>query len=268
MLCEWLTSAFANLRQLLSPDKLDRGIYHKSHTLIPDNKCWFQHPCWSRLFVVPFSQTMDSANPSQVTVSTILYWSMIEGGLAVIAACLPTLRFLVGKISISSIVNSLRSVLSLDSVPTQRPQRSAALPIGPYTNIHADSSATSHTPIVIENDLGDGFETKGHGIHVARQLSQHASIVWIRSYSLYTERKDRRLRFLSQTILIYLEHWFHRFAGGWINLNVTLNLRLGLTEEIILNIWGFWRRFWPLLLLFVVWRSSAYEPCAISDSRV
>ena len=108
---------------------------------------------------------------------------MIEGGLAVIAACLPILRFLVGKISVASIVNSVRSAFSLDSVNTQRSQRSAALPIDPYTNIRADytniradSSVASHTPIVIENGLGDGFEAKGHGIQVTRQLSQHASI--------------------------------------------------------------------------------------------
>ena len=102
---------------------------------------------------------------------------MIEGGLAVIAACLPTLRFLVGEISVTSIVNSVRSAFGLESVNTQRSQRSAALPIGPYNNIRANSSFASHTPMVIKNSFGDGSEAKGRGIQITRHFSQHTSVV-------------------------------------------------------------------------------------------
>lgn len=49
----------------------------------------------------------------------LLYWSMIESGLALIAACLPTLRYLVTRASIRSSISSARTVIKLDSKISQ-----------------------------------------------------------------------------------------------------------------------------------------------------
>lgn len=128
----------------------------------------------------------------KVAVSTILYWAMIEGGLAVIAACLPTLRFLVGNVSISSILYSMRSALSLGSVNPQdrrdQYQRSPTNSKESYRHINLGSSTSSTFNITREKNKvstdnsvtgnADGFsERQEHGIHVTRQFSQHASMV-------------------------------------------------------------------------------------------
>jgi len=120
-----------------------------------------------------------------LTVSTILYWSMIEGGLAIIAACLPTLRFLVGKLSLDSIVNSVRNVLTLESKRSRQSQQSTEPSEGPYTNIYANTSSTSHSQMVRSKEPTDVFvmgnidvsQAAEHDIFITRQISQHSSMV-------------------------------------------------------------------------------------------
>ena len=55
----------------------------------------------------------------KVASSTTLYWAMMEGGLAVIAACLPTLRIVVDTASLSNILYRLRSALGWSSDHSQ-----------------------------------------------------------------------------------------------------------------------------------------------------
>jgi hypothetical protein len=50
------------------------------------------------------------------TITGTLYWSMVEVGVGLLAACLPTLRFLFRGMSPESVVNSIRSVFSLQSL--------------------------------------------------------------------------------------------------------------------------------------------------------
>ncbi|KAI0867734.1 hypothetical protein GGS24DRAFT_484637 [Hypoxylon argillaceum] len=45
-----------------------------------------------------------------------MYWSMIEAGLSLIAACLPTTQHLFRGISLASVVASVRSAISLPSL--------------------------------------------------------------------------------------------------------------------------------------------------------
>ncbi|MCJ1462679.1 hypothetical protein MMC07_001282 [Pseudocyphellaria aurata] len=135
--------------------------------------------------------TSSTVDPD-LAVSTILYWAMIEAGLAVIAACLPTLRFLVGKVSVSSILQSVRSALSLGSVSAQdqqnQSQRSPTYSKESYTPIKTGSSPSSTLNVTREKDkfstenfvMGnvDGLsDRQEHGIQVTRQFSQHASMV-------------------------------------------------------------------------------------------
>jgi hypothetical protein len=58
-----------------------------------------------------------------VTLTNLLYWSMIESGLALIAACLPTLHYFVARTSFG--VSSIRSLLRLDSLRTPFSSRAA-----------------------------------------------------------------------------------------------------------------------------------------------
>ena len=57
-----------------------------------------------------------------MAIADTLYWVMFECGFALIAACLPTLRFLFGKFSPDALISNLRSVISLNSLRSQRSQ--------------------------------------------------------------------------------------------------------------------------------------------------
>ena len=81
---------------------------------------------------------------------------MIDGGLAVIAACLPTLRCLFGKVSFANIVKSVRSALSLDSTHKEQSQESVTLQTGHYIKVRTDS-ATSQASMIGENRLEKGM---------------------------------------------------------------------------------------------------------------
>ena len=84
---------------------------------------------------------------------------MIEAGLAVIAACLPTLRFLIGKVSLHSMVNSVRSALSLGSMHSQHLLRAAVQPNDVYSGLDGDGSSTQivsktgRTDICVTGDI-------------------------------------------------------------------------------------------------------------------
>ena len=51
----------------------------------------------------------------KVAVTTLLWWSILESGLALIAACLPTMSYLVSHFSMRAIIYSVRDMLSLPS---------------------------------------------------------------------------------------------------------------------------------------------------------
>jgi len=52
---------------------------------------------------------------ADLTLGDLIYWSMIESGLALIAACLPTLRVLLTYSPVKSALSSVRSTLKLNS---------------------------------------------------------------------------------------------------------------------------------------------------------
>ena len=53
-------------------------------------------------------------------VSILLFWAMMEMGVAMIAVCLPTLRPLFRNWSLESIIRSVRSAVSLRSMGSSR----------------------------------------------------------------------------------------------------------------------------------------------------
>ena len=52
-----------------------------------------------------------------------MYWSMIEMGLCVVAACLPTMRPIFGEPSAEKLFKSFRSIFSLPSMSSLRSRR-------------------------------------------------------------------------------------------------------------------------------------------------
>ena len=84
-------------------------------------------------------------------VSILLLGAMIEIGAAVIAACLPTLRPRFQGLAPESIINSLRSAISLRSLGSDQ-----YLP-GPEVDLGRSSSTTSDRPLKEFQD-GDGRE--------------------------------------------------------------------------------------------------------------
>lgn len=109
---------------------------------------------------------------------------MIEAGLAIIAACLPNLRFLFSKISLDSIVNSVRSALSLQSLHSQRSRRFESRSEGSYTNIIPGSTASQMPMVKVTGSTGssqaeekDAARVTESGIYVTSQISQHESMV-------------------------------------------------------------------------------------------
>lgn len=135
------------------------------------------------------NEDLSSNVDADLTISTILYWSLIEGGLAIIAACLPTLRCLISKLSLSSIVHSVRNALSIGSKHTQEDfQRLPVSSNKSHPNIQAgsSSSSTSRVQIVVKENSGpvdtlamggvDGLETTVHSIQVTKQFSQSINV--------------------------------------------------------------------------------------------
>lgn len=124
----------------------------------------------------------DAADFLKVTVSTILYWYMIEAGLAIIAACLPSLQFLIRKVSLDRMIRSVRSALSLQST---RSQNSQSKFMGPYIDMKADGDVPSVTTMVgkggTSEDLVMGSITRpsenGDGIYLTSEISQRDDMV-------------------------------------------------------------------------------------------
>ena len=83
-------------------------------------------------------------------VSILLFWAMMEMGVAMIAVCLPTLRPLFRNWSLESIIRSVRSVVSLRSMGSSR--RS------PPTAQEAAARSESETAIAGPQQPGLGYK--------------------------------------------------------------------------------------------------------------
>ena len=75
-----------------------------------------------------------------------MWWSMLESGLALLAACLPTLAHLFTTRSLESAIKSLRSVLSLHSLRSnQTSTKPSPGTTNTYLDIERDQSNESRT---------------------------------------------------------------------------------------------------------------------------
>ncbi|MCJ1289797.1 hypothetical protein MMC34_001330 [Xylographa carneopallida] len=98
-------------------------------------------------------------NDASLQTATFLYWTMLEQGLAVIVACLPTLRTLFNHASLESVVRSVRTTLSLDSL---RSRGSGNLEHS-YRSRHAHKSSRSGSEAAITKREDSEVDVERHG---------------------------------------------------------------------------------------------------------
>ena len=98
-------------------------------------------------------------NGMLVEIAVVLYWSMIESGLALIAACLPILRYLFRNTS-EIFIRNARSIFSLHSLHSQQTQRSTGA-----TNIELDDLPSIPSWAYLGN-----FDAGLSGAHTMRDL--------------------------------------------------------------------------------------------------
>ena len=79
---------------------------------------------------------------------------MIEAGLAIIASCLPTLQTLVAKDSIQSMVASIRSAISLESLRSHSSRGSKKSRMGRRPYLGVDGIEHESEDVVGLTDLG------------------------------------------------------------------------------------------------------------------
>ena len=111
---------------------------------------------------------------------------MIEADLAIIAACLPTLRFLVGKFSLNSMVSSVRSAFTLGSPRSQYSQRAIPSTTVPQSGVPSDTWSGSKVKFVPDTSYSteiyamhnvDATSTADDSIHITKEVAQAKSMV-------------------------------------------------------------------------------------------
>ena len=125
-----------------------------------------------------------------VVVGAILFWSMVEDNAALIAACLPTMRFLVKHGSLETMIRSVRSKLSLasgrgsskggssrDTVPSLGKVKGGSSQeiaggTEEYHLMRLAGESTVDTRVENERHIGDDEEAAEGGIHVTQDLRQ------------------------------------------------------------------------------------------------
>ncbi|MCJ1437277.1 hypothetical protein MMC27_006663 [Xylographa pallens] len=122
------------------------------------------------------SAGFDVVVDENLTISTIMYWYMIEAGISLIAACLPTLRFLFANKSLQTVMQSVRSAISLRSSSSHRGDNDFSDIESNHSRaqIYGPGSGTMETSAVGKTDKGlemTHFPQDGR-IHVEHEVSQ------------------------------------------------------------------------------------------------
>ncbi|PQE29351.1 plasma membrane Pth11 protein [Rutstroemia sp. NJR-2017a WRK4] len=99
-----------------------------------------------------------------LTLTILLYWSMIESGLSLIAACLPTLHYLLGRPSFRNTLSSMGSLLRLDCFRSQYSPSSAATDsTAPYSEILVTKKFSQNL------QADETFAASEHSVHLYQQ---------------------------------------------------------------------------------------------------
>ena len=78
-----------------------------------------------------------------INTAPTIYWSLVEASLAVVSACLPTIRPLFHGVSPESIIRSIRSRISLQSMGSRSSKGSKGSRGGAYVKSTDDQKSTS-----------------------------------------------------------------------------------------------------------------------------
>jgi len=106
---------------------------------------------------------------SHITVNTAptIYWSLVEASLAVVSACLPTIRPLFHGMSPESVIRSIRSRISLHSIHSRGSKDSKGSKGSKYVKPTEDQASTS-SQVGFRNheegpDVDSSFDVYGAG---------------------------------------------------------------------------------------------------------
>ena len=102
--------------------------------------------------------SLDPTLDADQALAVSLWWSLLEVGLALIAACLPTLSYLFARFNLQDAIASVRSVFSLQSwsrstvhVSSRRikPSQGTASIAAPHMKMGGKESSSSQTNIFV-----------------------------------------------------------------------------------------------------------------------
>jgi hypothetical protein len=104
-----------------------------------------------------------------VEVLTVgLWWSMLEAGLSLIAACLPTLSFLFTHFNLQTTLRSIQSVFSLRSIMHTSHHSAPSDPqLNPYVDLEASKSKMPSESVTAtsENASRSGASVEEYRMH-------------------------------------------------------------------------------------------------------
>ncbi|KAJ8066070.1 hypothetical protein OCU04_005162 [Sclerotinia nivalis] len=105
-------------------------------------------------------------DPNQV-LAVGLWWSMLEAGLSLIAACLPTLSFLFTHFNLQTALRSIQSVFSLRSNNHTSANHSAPSHphLNPYVDLEASKLKTPSETVTVTPGRGSREEYGMHEMH-------------------------------------------------------------------------------------------------------
>ncbi|KAI9674944.1 MAG: hypothetical protein M1822_009006 [Bathelium mastoideum] len=84
----------------------------------------------------------DPKSDEDLVITEVVWWIMLEVGLAMIACCLPTLRFLFRGVSPESVLHTLRSFLSLHSTGSDKSRSRMPDDLRPVNGEKSSGSST------------------------------------------------------------------------------------------------------------------------------
>ncbi|KAF2661087.1 hypothetical protein K491DRAFT_674375 [Lophiostoma macrostomum CBS 122681] len=138
------------------------------------------------MFILVMTSYLNPKQDGAWTVDLFLFWSVIESGLVLLAACLPSLAFLAQSIGVitGSAVRSIRSVFSLQSLRSQGSLR-ATRDTGYLQTTSQGSQIHMVEPHGKRSADGDvhvssahhSSETPGQGISVTRSIAQEEEMI-------------------------------------------------------------------------------------------
>ncbi|KAF2454427.1 hypothetical protein BDY21DRAFT_374041 [Lineolata rhizophorae] len=122
-----------------------------------------------------FDPTLDPI----IVVTTGLWWSMLESGIAAVAACALTLRILFTRRALESVVNSIRSAVSLASMGSQQASQAkivddshaSSLSLTPGHNHNSTTSSAGTHPFTNPEDIEAQRNIPRGNIRVQKTIS-------------------------------------------------------------------------------------------------